>query len=281
MRQIQRGTMRNLIQRWNRAVVTTAGAMALSSAVWSQEMESAEPAPVAVIPMNVDIDDAQKEAMISPEARAAREGGVAGGRPTCSGDPDNLFYPLNQGTWTLVPFFGDGATGAGPAQGPAGTEDGEANDDDSAFFNFSFLFVLYGDTYGSCYINNNGNISFGQRFSTFTSQPFPIDGFPMVAPFWADVDTRTNNGAVWYRQLDSNNDGLNDTLVVTWENVGYYFQEGELRNTFQVAISNGTNPQMGLGYNVLFSYDNMCWTTGDASGGTNGFGGTASTVGAN
>lgn len=72
-----------------------------------------------------------------------------------------------------------------------------------------------------------------------------------------------------------------NTFVVTWDDVGYFNEHGDLRNTFQVAISDGTNVDMGLGNNVCFSYGDMQWTTGDASGGSGGFGGVPATVGVN
>lgn len=149
------------------------------------------------------------------------------------------------------------------------------NDDgSSALITLPFAFDLYGSNSTSLYINNNGNVSFGNPFSTFTASGFPVNGFPMVAPFWADVDTRPNLGVVWYK-LTAN------TLIVTWDNVGYFNQEGDKRNTFQVALSDGSNPIIGLGNNVAFSYADMQWTTGSASEGENGFGGVAATVGAN
>src|SRR5262249_13258508 len=79
------------------------------------------------------------------------------------------------------------------------------------------------------------------------------------------------SGLVWYKIIDSNGDALPDTLVVTWDNVGYYNQHADLLDTFQVAISNGTNPVLGAN-NVCFSYDAMCWSTGDING-VGGFGG--------
>ena len=125
------------------------------------------------------------------------------------------------------------------------------------------------------FINNNGNLSFGGGFSTYTSTGFPVAGFPMVAPIWADVDSRnTLSGVVHYR-LDARK------LVVIWDHVGYYGAHADLLNTFEVIISDGTDPLLGVGNNVCFCYDDMQWTTGDASGGCGGFGGTASTVGIN
>jgi hypothetical protein len=149
------------------------------------------------------------------------------------------------------------------------------NDDGyTAEIPLGFSFDLYGVTYNSVFINNNGNLSFGAPFFQFTSTGFPVQGFPMVAPFWADVDTRSANGQVWYKITDN-------TLIVIWDIVGYFNQHGDKRNTFEVAISDGTNTTMGLGNNLCFSYGNMQWTTGDASGGVGGFGGVPATVGAN
>jgi hypothetical protein len=194
-----------------------------------------------------------------------------------AGDSNNLLYPLNQGTWTLVDFFGDGPSGSGPAGA------NQRNDDDSATIaSLGFNFNLYGTNYSSLFVNNNGNLSFGSAFSTFTSSGFPVNSFPMVAPFWADVDTRNSaSGQVWQRSIDSDGDSDIDTFVVTWDSVGYYNSQADRFNSFQVVISDGSNPRMGLGNNVCFSYGDMNWTTGSASGGVGGFGGTPATVGVN
>jgi Nidogen-like len=193
----------------------------------------------------------------------------------CSGDATALLFPLDS-SYALVDFFGDGQS----EEGSVGAD--QRNDDDSATVPLDFTYDLYGDQYTAAFVNNNGNLSFVTPFSEFTAEGFPSDQFQMVAPFWADVDTRNpDSGQAWMRQFDSNGDGHNDTLVVTWDNVGYFQEHVDLRNTFQVAISDGTNPVMGLGNNVCFSWDNMCWTTGEVSDGDGGFGGVAATVGAN
>ena len=138
-------------------------------------------------------------------------------------------------------------------------------------FNFSF----YGTTYDSLYINNNGNISFSQPYSTFTAYSFPDPTFNMIAPFWADVDTRsTNGGNVWYK--------LNPhSLVIVWDHVGYFSMMEDKLNTFQLIISDGLDTLIPNANNVSFCYGDMQWTTGSASGGANGFGGSAATVGVN
>ncbi|HMN05563.1 MAG TPA: gliding motility-associated C-terminal domain-containing protein [Flavobacteriales bacterium] len=149
-----------------------------------------------------------------------------------------------------------------------------SDDGSSSMITLPFQFNLYGELYTTCYVNNNGNVSFQTPFSTYSSQSFPTNQFKMVAPFWADVDTRNNGGTVKYK-LTSN------ALYVNWTGVGYYNQQTDKRNTFQLIISDGTNTDVGLGSNVSFCYGDMQWTTGGASGGTNGFGGTPATVGAN
>lgn len=188
---------------------------------------------------------------------------------TCTGDATQLMFPLD-GSYSIVPF-----SGAAPTL--------YRNDDlSSPSVPLGFTFDLYGDTFTSTFINNNGNVSFGLPFSTYTASGFPSGTFKMVAAFWADVDTRgAGSGLVWQKTYDSNGDTIPDTLIVTWDRVGYYGVHDDLLNTFQLAISDGSNPAMGLGNNVCFSWDNMCWTTGDASSGSGGFGGVPATVGAN
>ncbi len=48
-------------------------------------------------------------------------------------------------------------------------------------------------------VNTNGLLSFGNAVTMWNISAFPIDGTPLVAPFWADVDARRNGGRVYYR----------------------------------------------------------------------------------
>lgn len=137
-----------------------------------------------------------------------------------------------------------------------------------------FNFCLFGASYSSIYINNNGNISFGTPYGTFSPVVFPNANFIMVAPFWADVDTRNNLGQVRYKITPT-------ALYVNWVNVGYYSMQGDKRNTFSVILTNNNDPVIGVGNNVAFCYKDMQWTTGSASSGQGGFGGTPALVGAN
>jgi gliding motility-associated-like protein len=150
------------------------------------------------------------------------------------------------------------------------------NDDGSSFLlNLPFDFVFYGTTYNTFYINNNGNITFNQPYSTFSAAGFPSNDYVMIAPFWGDVDTRnTESGLVYMRRTPTH-------VIIKWSNVGYFSTQADLKNSFQLTISTGTDPIIPNGNNVQFCYGDMQWTTGSASQGVGGFGGVPATVGAN
>lgn len=150
-----------------------------------------------------------------------------------------------------------------------------ANDDGSLGpINLGFTFNFYGTNYNQVWINNNGNITFGGAFGTFSSTGFP-NNTPMIAGFWADVDTRNAASTTVKYKLSAGK------LIVSWAGVGYYNNKADKLNWFQIIITDGLDASIGLGNNVAFNYGDMQWTTGDASGGSNGFGGTAATVGIN
>jgi len=152
--------------------------------------------------------------------------------------------------------------------------------DDGSFgpINLGFTFCFYGTNYTQIYINNNGNLSFGSAYSTYSPVGFPSSAYIMIAPFWGDVDTRaqgqTGTGLVWHKLEPGR-------LTVIWDHVGYFSYHVDKLNTFQVIITDGYDPLIGIGNNVAFAYEEMTWTTGDASGGSNGFGGSPATVGVN
>lgn len=166
-------------------------------------------------------------------------------------------------TFNVVPFIGGNAP------------DYRNDDFSSAAIALPFNFCLYGSSYNSVFINNNGNVSFVNSYSTFTSDSFPSSSYTMVAPFWGDVDTQDSaSGLVYYKITPT-------SLIVRWDHVGYFPSAADKLNDFQLIITDGNDPILPAGTNVGYCYNNMDWTTGSASGGINGFGGTPSTVGAN
>ncbi|MBL0106137.1 MAG: T9SS type A sorting domain-containing protein [Ignavibacteria bacterium] len=177
-------------------------------------------------------------------------------RPTC------LKEAFDTLTWTKCPM--------------TFSTDGFRNDDgSSAAIPLPFNFNLYGTNYNQVFINNNGNLTFTTALATFTPFAFPSTPLAIVAPFFADVDTRNlASGVVWYKFTGNR-------LAVTWDSTGYFGSHADKLNTFQCIISDGLDPFLGLGNNVCFSYGDMEWTTGDASGGVGGFFGAPATVGIN
>lgn len=179
-------------------------------------------------------------------------------------DPCNCWIERD-GSWNVVPF--NGSTNGPPEY---------RNDDGStAPFAIPFNFCFYGSNYNSVYINNNGSVSFDGPFTAFIADSFPSPNFKMISPFWGDVDTRGLLSGIVYYKLTST------ALIIQWDHVGYYNTQDNLLNTFQLILTDGSDPILDAGKNVSFCYQDMQWTTGSASGGTGGFGGTPATVGAN
>jgi hypothetical protein len=160
----------------------------------------------------------------------------------------------------------------GPGNLP-GNDDGSSQIIDvSAAFPQGLNF--FGMTFMQLYVNNNGNITFGGPLGTFTPQAFPVASQRMIAPWWGDVDTRTGgvpnrNGVYW-----SITPGQ---FVATWHDVGYYAEHDNLENDFQLILRTA-GPSPG-DFDVEFRYNRCEWTTGDASGGSGGFGGTPAQAG--
>ncbi|MFT6747425.1 MAG: hypothetical protein ACJAZ2_001777 [Glaciecola sp.] len=152
--------------------------------------------------------------------------------------------------------------------------------DDGSYgpINLGWDFTFYGQTYNSLYINVNGNITFGAPYSAYSASGFPSSSVPaMVAPFWADVDLRGNGSGLnnVYVKLEAGK------IIVQWVQVGFYKENTDPRNTFQVVLTDAQDTDIGVGYNTRFAYGEMNWGVGNASGGTSGFGTTTyATVGA-
>jgi len=137
-----------------------------------------------------------------------------------------------------------------------------------------FSINFYGNPYSGVYVNNNGNITFDQPLSEFSPLPIPQIPNVMIAPFWADVDTRV--GAVVTYGQDTVNG--RPAFGVNYVNVGYYNQHVDKLNSFQVVLIGRSDLGAGF-FDIEMNYSSIQWETGDASGGSNGFGGTSARVG--
>ncbi len=152
-----------------------------------------------------------------------------------------------------------------------------ANDDASTgAIPLPFMVNFFGDQYAEAYVNNNGNITFNSPMGTYT--PFSITSNvpPIIAPFFADVDTRPSASRLV--SYGTTTYGDRPAFCVNWVNVGYFNVNVNKTNSFQLLFVNRSN--IGAGdFDIVMNYDRIAWETGDASGGQAGFGGTPAAAG--
>jgi hypothetical protein len=186
--------------------------------------------------------------------------------------PDSALIPT---TSLFTNSFGNivVTTGGGNANG-AGDADGRNDDGFSGPINLGFTLDFFGTNYTQFFINNNGNISFGAGIAAFTPSGPTGAAAPIISPFFADVDTRAAGSGVV--EL---NTSIPNEIIVTWPGVGYFDEHSNLLDTFQLVLRGpGFVIPPGQGQ-IGFFWTTMQWETGDASGGSNGFGGDPAAVG--
>ena len=87
-------------------------------------------------------------------------------------------------------------------------------------------------------VSTDGALSFGERLQSYSGDHLSMANTALIAPFWADVDTR-EVGEVFYRQTNESSCIANVTSIIraafedavgftpftvfiaTWSNVGY------------------------------------------------------------
>lgn len=142
------------------------------------------------------------------------------------------------------------------------------NDDGStALVSTGFTFNLFGLTQGNLFVNNNGNVTFTQALATFTPAPIASGNLAIIAPFWADVDTRNPSPGVTQYGTGSI-DGRN-AFAVNWFDVGYFAAHADKLNTFQLIMIDRSDTGAG-NFDFEFNYGQIQWEVGDASNGVNG-----------
>ena len=150
-----------------------------------------------------------------------------------------------------------------------------ANDDGSTVaVPLGFTANMFDRSFSSVFVNNNGNVTVSGALSEFTPFDFRETGDPIIAPFFADVDTRGDaSGLVHYGQVADF--GGAKAFCVIWDHVGYFGSHDDKLNTFQlIIVDRGVD-----GIDLVANYDSITWETGDASEGENGFGGVPAIAG--
>jgi hypothetical protein len=151
------------------------------------------------------------------------------------------------------------------------------NDDGSTgAVNMGFTIDFFGAVFTSLFVNNNGNVTFNAPLGTFTPFPLLSTNARIIAPFFADVDTRnTATNPVTY---GGGTVGSRNAFGVNWLGVGYY-SYGSLQNFFQLVIIDRADTGAG-NFDFEFNYGSIVWETGTASGGNpSGLGGSSARVG--
>jgi len=188
--------------------------------------------------------------------------------------PDSYLNPLGKYYTDLI-GGGIGSPAIMTGGGHAANVGGSSNDDGfDGPINLGFSLAFFGNTYTQFWANNNGNISFGGGIAAFTPSGPQGATQPIISPFFADVDTRNAASGLMYVRTDIPNE-----IIVTWDQVGYYATNADKLDSFQLVLR-GPDYVIPAGEGqVGFFYKSMQWETGDASGGTGGFGGTPAAVG--
>ncbi|MEW5966307.1 MAG: nidogen-like domain-containing protein [Pseudomonadota bacterium] len=139
-----------------------------------------------------------------------------------------------------------------------------ANDDGSTgLVNLGFTANINGTNFTQTYVNNNGNITFNNSLGTFTPSAINNGAFgPIIAPFFADVDTRAaGSSPVTYGSATLG--GFN-VFGVNYINVGVYSAQ-PIFNSFQLILTDRSDINAG-DFDIQFNYDRIVWEAGTASG---------------
>ncbi|MDQ1511834.1 MAG: hypothetical protein QOG50_3678, partial [Actinomycetota bacterium] len=155
-----------------------------------------------------------------------------------------------------------GALGPNAIRAGFATTPFPGNDDGSVTVSLPFSVDFFGTTYNQLFLNNNGNVTFDAALAAFT--PFDLfnSGRVIIAPFFADVDTRFGTTAAYG---STTVDGHN-AWGATWQGVGCFFENTSVLNYFQVVLIDRSDVAANA-FDIEFNYDQIQWDSGQASGG--------------
>ncbi|MCX7568024.1 hypothetical protein OS189_16905 [Sulfitobacter sp. F26169L] len=168
-----------------------------------------------------------------------------------------------------MPVTGDGTvvTGLGGARG-FGEQAIARSDDATTRLDLRAVFEdglnYFGRAYDgdNIYLNTNGTVTLGGRFLSYPVAGNANTARDMIAPFWADIDTRLDgegfeSGGIW---VDV--DAARDVVTITWDAVGVYRRRADAPNTFQLQMFD----RGGGNFDIVYRYDTIGWTIGTGEG---------------
>jgi len=155
-----------------------------------------------------------------------------------------------------------------------------ANDDGSSPLTpIGFTANFFGQIFNDLYVNNNGNVTFNAPLPNFVPFDLLSTATPIIAPFFADVDTRLGN-VVTFGQGTVNGRpafGVNYIDVRHFDTAGS--NQGLPTNSFQLVMIDRSDVSPG-DFDFEFNYETIQWEAGEASGSDPfGLGGASARVG--
>ncbi len=160
---------------------------------------------------------------------------------------------------TIVSGLG-GAAGYGEIAVPRG-DDGTYAIDLAPVFENGIRFLDQTYVGANLYVNTNGTLSFGAAFPDYPTLANATTLMPMIAPFWADIDTRLDGEGSESGQIWVDVDPASDTITITWDHVGRYRYDADSTNTFQVRL----HDTGGGNFDLTITYQSIEWTRGSAT----------------
>ena len=150
-----------------------------------------------------------------------------------------------------------------------------ARGDDTAnlVVNLPFTMNWMGNNYTQLYLNMNGNVTFSSGFVSYQPAALTSVGQGIMAPFWADVDTRFvgSPNLLYYSNLTSGSVPTingHKAILITWSAVQYYNNGNTTSqtttDTFQLVIIDRSDTGAG-NFDFEYNYDQMLWDMGTAS----------------
>ncbi|MGA2748591.1 MAG: PKD domain-containing protein [Verrucomicrobiota bacterium] len=167
--------------------------------------------------------------------------------------------------------FGPNDDGSYPCIGP---DNGVPSGCTPASVPIGFAVKFFGESFSNLYVNNNGNITFDEPLGVFTPFGLVNSEREIIAPFFADVDTRVGNVVTF------GNDKVDghQAFGVDWIGVGYFETNVDKLDSFELILIDRSDRNQG-DFDIEFNYDQIQWETGDASEGVDGLGGFSAVAG--
>jgi hypothetical protein len=137
-------------------------------------------------------------------------------------------------------------------------------DDNSSTATSLGFAIQFGGSFSTAFVNNNGNLTFQNFFSDFSTRPIANLTIPFIGPFWGDVIT-VFDGAVTY---GTGTVGTMNAFAATWTGVPNIDDAFGLvtplpLSTFQVVLIDRSDIQVG-DFDIEFNYDLIEWPASGA-----------------